>query len=190
VALNPTNLMDRPGDWEADIVEYFRANPHASETITQRDTFRGSVLSLSRPIVVDAACLTCHDTPQRAPATMLAAYGPQHGFGWHANEVVGAQIVSVPMSVAYEQAARVRMLFLALFLGVFVVLALLLNLGLGFVVIRPVMQLSRIAEDVSMGKTGVAEYTRRGKDQIAILTASFNRMRRSLEEALKMITSR
>jgi protein-histidine pros-kinase len=148
------------------------------------------VLTLSRPISVDARCLECHDTPQRAPASMLASYGPQHGFGWHANEIVGAQIVSVPMSVAFARAADIRLLFLGLFLGVFAFLAIVLNLGLGLVVIRPVMTLSRIAEDVSMGKSDVAEYTRKGKDQIATLVASFNRMRRSLEEAMRMLSKR
>jgi protein-histidine pros-kinase len=190
VALNPTNLMDRPQDWEADIVQYFRANPAQSEVINDRPTFRGPVLTLSRPIVADPRCLECHDTPQRAPASMLASYGPQHGFGWHANEIVGAQIVSVPMSVAFQRAANIRLLFIGLFLGVFAFLTLVLNVGLGLVVIRPVMALSRIAEDVSMGKRDVPEFTRKGTDQIAVLVASFNRMRRSLDEALRMLSKR
>jgi protein-histidine pros-kinase len=117
---------------------------------------------------------------------MLAVYGTQHGFGWRANEVVGAQIVSVPMSVAFAEAANVRNLFIGLFLAVFLFLALLLNLGLGLVVIRPVMKLARIAEDVSLGKDA-PEYTRKGSDQISTLVASFNRMRLSLAEAMRML---
>jgi protein-histidine pros-kinase len=190
VALNPTNLDDRPQDWEADIVQYFRANPGQTEVVNERQTFRGPVLTLSRPIAVDERCLECHDTPARAPASMLAAYGPQHGFGWRAHEIVGAQIVSVPMSVAFSRAGDIRVLFIGLFLGVFLFLAIVLNLGLGFVIIRPVMSLSRIAEDVSLGKADVPEYTRKGKDQIATLVASFNRMRRSLEEAMRMLSKR
>lgn len=190
VALNPTNLDDRPQDWEADVVQYFRSNPRQREAINERQTLRGPVLTLSRPISVDGRCLECHDTPQRAPVAMLASYGPQHGFGWHANEIVGAQIVSVPMSVAFSRAADVRLLFIGLFLGVFVFLAIVLNLGLGLVVIRPVMTLARIAEDVSLGKADVPEYTRKGKDQIATLVASFNRMRISLEEAMRMLSKR
>ena len=100
------------------------------------------------------------------------------------------QIVSVPMSVAFKKADDIRLLFLGLFLSVFVVLTLLLNLGLGFVVIGPVMRLSRIAEDVSLGKADVPEYERKGSDQIAVLVASFNRMRRSLQEAMRMLSER
>jgi protein-histidine pros-kinase len=74
-------------------------------------------------------------------------------------------------------------------LAVFVFLALVLNLGLGLVVIRPVMKLAQIAEDVSLGKDA-PEYTRKGGDQIAILTASFNRMRLSLAEAMRMLSGK
>ena len=190
VALNPTNLDDRPQDWEADIVQYFRANPAQREVINERQTFRGPVLTLSRPISVDGRCLECHDTPERAPPSMLASYDRQHGFGWRANEIVGAQIVSAPMSVAFARAADIRLLFIGLFLGVLIVLAIVLNVGLGFVIIRPVMTLSRIAEDVSLGRGEAAEYTRKGNDQIATLAASFNRMRRSLEEAMRMLSKR
>ncbi|MES1201292.1 MAG: DUF3365 domain-containing protein [Pseudomonadota bacterium] len=190
VALNPTNLEDRPADWEGDIVQYFRGHAGEHELVRQRQSFNGPVLTLSRPIVAEDRCLACHDTPERAPASMIAAYGPQHGFGWHANEIVGAQIVSVPMSVAFKKADDIRLLFLGLFLSVFVVLTLLLNLGLGFVVIGPVMRLSRIAEDVSLGKADVPEYERKGSDQIAVLVASFNRMRRSLQEAMRMLSER
>jgi protein-histidine pros-kinase len=45
--------------------------------------------------------------------------------------------------------------------------------------------MSRIANEVSLGKLGLPEYVVRGSDEIALLSASFNRMRRSFEEALK-----
>ncbi|HVY87700.1 MAG TPA: DUF3365 domain-containing protein [Hyphomonadaceae bacterium] len=188
VALNPTNLEDRPADWEADIVQYFRANPTAAEEIHERSTVRGPVLNLALPITVKQPCLVCHDTPQAAPASMTAAYGAQNGFGWKLNEIVGAQILTVPMSVAYDRAMQIGLLFLALYVGVFVLLAIVLNLSLGAMVIGPVMKMARVAEDVSLGKMDAPEYVRKGKDQIAVLSASFNRMRRSLEEALRMLS--
>jgi protein-histidine pros-kinase len=45
--------------------------------------------------------------------------------------------------------------------------------------------MSRIADAVSLGKLDLPEYVVKGSDEIASLSASFNRMRRSLEEALK-----
>ncbi|MDZ7620881.1 MAG: hypothetical protein U5O69_00005 [Candidatus Competibacteraceae bacterium] len=44
-----------------------------------------------------------------------------------------------------------------------------------------------IASEVSMGKPDVPEYVRQGSDEIASLSQSFNRMRLSLENAMKML---
>ena len=77
------------------------------------------------------------------------------------------------------------MYFAGLLAGIFLLLLVLLNVLLHFFVIRPVAEMSRIANEVSLGKLGLPEYVVRGSDEIALLSASFNRMRRSLEEALK-----
>jgi HAMP domain-containing protein len=186
-ALNPTNPEDRASDWEADIINDFRAHPTKTETVGQRNTAMGPTLNLARPIVADPACLSCHSLPQNAPKTMVAIYGTQNGFGWQPHEIIGAQIVSVPMSVAIDRAASVRNLFLALYLAVFAVLFVLLNVALGLVVIGPIDKMAKTAEQVSMGDINAPEYVREGNDQIAGLSKSFNRMQRSLKEALQML---
>ena len=35
---------------------------------------------------------------------MVKVYGPNNGYGWKFGEVIGAQIVSVPMAVPIEKA--------------------------------------------------------------------------------------
>ena len=186
-ALNPTNPEDRASDWEADIINDFRAHPEKTETIGLRDTPTGQTLNLARPIVADPACLACHSLPANAPRSMIAIYGTQNGFGWQPHEIIGAQIVSVPMAVANNRADQIRGLFLLLYLGVFAVLFLLLNLGLAIVVIRPIDAMARTAEAVSLGEIDTPEYVQEGNDQIAGLSKSFNRMQRSLKEALQML---
>jgi HAMP domain-containing protein len=186
-ALNPTNPEDRASDWEADIINDFRAHPEKTETVGLRDTPTGQTLNLARPIVADPACLSCHSLPANAPRSMIAIYGTQNGFGWQPKEIIGAQIVSVPMAVANNRADQIRGLFLLLYLGVFAVLFLLLNLGLAIVVIRPIDAMARTAEAVSLGEIDTPEYIREGNDQIAGLSKSFNRMQRSLKEALQML---
>jgi protein-histidine pros-kinase len=186
-ALNPTNLEDRATDWEADIINDFRANPAKVEIVTQRDTPMGPLMHLARPLVNKERCMSCHSTPENAPRSMIKLYGTQNGFGWRLNEVIGAQIVSVPMAVPVARAAKVRNLFLATYVGVFVLLFILLNLLLGAVVIEPIDKIAQTAEAVSMGDTQAPEYVRSGSDQIARLSSSFNRMRRSLQEALRML---
>jgi protein-histidine pros-kinase len=70
---------------------------------------------------------------------------------------------------------------------VFVIIFVLLNLLLSFSVIRPVKRLTAVASEVSLGNLEAPEMEAKGSGEIASLTASFNRMRRSLENAMRMI---
>ena len=127
-ALNPINSANRAVHWEADIIDDFRANPYRDELITERETDTGRILHLSHPIVSREPCLVCHGAPEKAPRSMIGEYGSQSGFGWKINEIVGAQIVSVPMAVALGNSATIRNLFIGVLAGVFLLLIGLLNL--------------------------------------------------------------
>jgi len=186
-ALNPTNLQDRASDWEADIINEFRAHPDKKEISIQRATATGPMLELARPLVNKPACLECHDTAADAPKSMVALYGPENGFGWKAGEIIGAQIVSVPMSASSVRAEHIRKLFLLPFIGFLLLLFVSINVLLHFVVIRPIEKIADNAEMVSMGKIDTPEYRYRGRDQIGRLSASLNRMHRSLAEAFRML---
>lgn len=187
-ALNPTNPENRASDWEADIIQDFKANAGKKEIVVERTTHAGLILSLAHPIVVQQGCMLCHDKPSVAPASMVRAYGPEHGFGWKPDEVVAAQIVSVPMTVPMANAGKIRNVVMALLAGIFIVLIVLLDVFLSIMVIRPVKRMSALATEVSMGNVSAPEFVRGGKDEIAALSASFNRMRRSLQEALKLLS--
>ena len=62
-----------------------------------------------------------------------------------------------------------------------------MNVLLQKIVIKPVRKMSAIAHDVSMGKMDVPECDAQGKDEISTLAESFNRMRRSLVNAMQML---
>ncbi len=187
-ALNPTNPSDRASDWEADIINEFRNNQEKKELVVERDTPTGRMLNLARPLSIrNESCLVCHGRIEDAPKTMTDIYGVNNGFGWKMGETIGAQVVTVPMSLPLERARQTFTTFMILLGGVFVLLLLLLNILLHFVVIRPVKRMSEIASEVSMGKPDVPEYVRQGSDEIASLSQSFNRMRLSLENAMKML---
>lgn len=187
-ALNPTNLNDRAADWEADIIREFRNNAERKEIITERETPTGRVLTLARPLKVGSpACLTCHSTPDAAPDTMKAVYGTANGFGWQLNEIVGAQVVSIPMAVPLERAEKVFHTFLAGLGAIFLLLLVLLNLLLHFAVIRRVRRIATMADKVSLGEEDIPELDAHGSDEIARLAASFTRMRRSLENAMRLL---
>lgn len=187
-ALNPTNLADLADDFEAQIINRFREDSSLDELVLDHQDDGERYLVLARPIrVAYESCLTCHSTPAVAPVAMTEIYGEENGFDWQMNEVVAAQVVQVPMSVPLERANNVFTVFMIILGVVFIVVLILTNLILQYVVIRPVLRMSDIAGRVSMGEAGVPEYVRTGKDEIASLSVSFNRMRRSLENAMKLL---
>jgi protein-histidine pros-kinase len=186
-ALNPTNPQDRATDWEADIINDFRAHPGKDEDSFVRSTATGPMLELARPLVNKPACMECHSTAASAPASMIALYGNENGFGWKPGEIIGAQIVSVPMSASQLRAEHIRRLFLVPFLGFLVLLFVSINILLHFVVIRPMEKIADNAEAVSMGKIDTPEFEYKRRDQIGRLAASFNRMHRSLAQAFRML---
>jgi protein-histidine pros-kinase len=186
--LNPTNPRDRTVDWEADIVNAFRANEKLPELIGERDAPLGRALYLAHPIkIIDAGCLSCHTTPDVAPASVVKAYGTNGGYGWKLNETIGAQIVSVPMTVPIGLANTAFKTLLGSLIAVFASILVVLNILLTLVVIRPIKRLSRMADQVSTGNLDVPEETVKGSDEVAVLSGSFNRMRISLTKALKML---
>lgn len=185
--LNPTNPIDRAEDWEADIVRYFEDHPNEKQVLGERETPTGRQLYLAKPMRAKAGCLECHSEPSVAPPAMIRKYGSNNGFGWQLNQVIAAQIVSVPMTVPDTIAQKAYHALILFLIGTFVVTIVALDGALYWLVIRPLHVVSQAADRISRGETDVEPLEVRGKDEIADVTASFNRMRVSLAKALKML---
>ncbi|MDX2227554.1 MAG: DUF3365 domain-containing protein [Verrucomicrobiae bacterium] len=186
--LNPTNLRDLAKDWEADVVNEFRNHTDKKEIVGHREGPSGEYLYLAKPLkIANESCLTCHSTPEAAPAKMIEKYGSNNGFGWQMHEIVGAQIVSVPMSLPIQKANQAFKILFGSLLVVFIVTLIVLNILLHFIVIRPIKQLSAIADQISTGNMDVEELQVRGRDEVSMLSASFNRMMISLKKAIKLL---
>jgi methyl-accepting chemotaxis protein len=186
-ALNPTNPRDRANQWEADIIDYFRDHPDQKQLIGERQTATGTSISLSQPIVTNKSCLECHGSPDKAPPTEIRTYGSANGFGWTLNEVIGAQIVSVPTAVAEGTATRIFHTMLLYTTASFLATLAIIDLGLYYIIILPVRRLATTADLVSKGDLSQPELTVKGKDEIAEVTASFNRMYVSLKKAIQLL---
>ncbi|WP_431103557.1 c-type heme family protein [Roseateles noduli] len=185
--LNPTNPRNRAVSWEEDVISQFARRPALTEFIGRRETPSGEALYIARPIRIgNAACLGCHASPQTAPPTLVARYGPSNGFGWRLNETLGAEVVSVPMTLPLKQASQTFWLVMGALTAAFLVMGAALNLMLWHLVIRPVTSLARIAVRVSLGEDA-PPFEARSNDEIGVLTVSFARMRRSLDQAMAML---
>jgi HAMP domain-containing protein len=186
-ALNPTNLEDRATEWESDLIHYFRDNPTQTQHIGERDTPTGRVLYVAYPVAAAAGCLQCHSQPKIAPRAMINHYGHDHGFGWQSNEIVAAEIVSVPMSVPIKLAKEGFRNLLISLSAIFLSTILMIDLAMFLIVIRPLRRVSASADRISKGEIDLPQLEVRGKDEISEVTASFNRMHTSLVKAFEML---
>lgn len=186
-ALNPTNLDDRATEWEVDLINYFRNHPDQKQQVGERATPTGQVLYVAAPIVAAGGCMPCHSQPSIAPKAMIKHYGSDHGFGWKENDIIGAQIVSVPMSVPVKMADEgFRNLLISLG-AIFLLTIVLIDVAMYLIVIRPLRRVSRNADVISKGEIDLPALEVKGKDEIAEVTASFNRMHTSLIKAFEML---
>ena len=190
-ALNPTNLRDKADSFETAVIEHFRGNPALPVTTGERTTTLGSMHFVARPIkITKESCLVCHSTPARAPASQLLSYGDSSGFGWNLNEIVGAQIVTVPQKAVFEAKDRslfaTALLFLLAFLGV----GLITNTVLNQLILHPMREISRKAEEASVTPASVSFEERSRQDEIGLLARSFERMKQSLAISMQMLKDR
>lgn len=190
-ALNPTNPRNKAVEWETDIVNTFRNAPDRTEISGMRSTPTGPSLYLARPFQIkDKACLACHTTAAEAPPAMVKIYGPNNGFGWKHNEVIGAQIVSVPMALPIRNANRAFYTFMFSLSAVFLALFVILNVMMSLFIVKPITSMSAAADKISTGDMEIEEFPEGGKDEVALLGKSFNRMRRSLAKAIELIDAK
>ena len=173
-------------DWESDLIERFRNSATSQEIVGERDTPLGRSLYLARPIRATAECLTCHGSAGAAPATLRARYGSNNGFGWQADEIVGARVISVPLEAAEadaQQALRGIVIAIAL---VFTLLLLLANVLVYRLTVRPMRRIVAGRRRLEPGRDAGREFSDRGQHRgDGARHVPFERMRISLEKALK-----
>jgi HAMP domain-containing protein len=187
--LNPTNPRDRADAFEAVLVENFRDRPELKEVQGFRTLPSGKLFYVARPLAVtEESCLRCHGTPEAAPASQIATYGKESGFGWELNEIVGAQIISVPASAVLATARNLQFVVIGILSGFFLIAILILNLFLKFAIAKPLKKMAHLSKQVSTGNMA-GEFKHDANDEIGILAASLNRMKVSLEMAMNLLNS-
>lgn len=101
--------------------------------------------------------------------------------------MIGAQVVSVPMALPIANANHAFVTFMSSLTAVFFVLFVVLNVMLSMLIVKPITLMSLAAEKISTGDLEIPEFSEKGKDEVSMLGKAFNRMRRSLEKAIRLI---
>ncbi len=186
--LNPTNLRDQADRFETQLINRFRKEPETKEISDFRTLPAGEIFYIARPLAVEQqSCLRCHSTPEAAPKSQLATYGTKNGFGWQLHEIIGSQIISVPANTVIESAHRSLYLVMGILIGIFALVVVVINLLLKRAVIKPITNMAKLAQAVSTGAEN-SDFEQKSNDEIGTLAASFNRMKSSLEIAMKLLS--
>jgi HAMP domain-containing protein len=188
-ALKPTNLDDLPAPFEVELLNRFRSNPEVKELSGVRNDGKENVYYLARPIRAQEACLQCHDTPQRAPASMVAKYGPNNGFGWKLNEVVAMQSLTVPAAAELQETGEIAMMLAGGLLIVFVITYFVLTLSIDSLVVRPLRALAKAADAASTGNDTNAPLPASGTHEIRSIAAAVERLRTSLRKSMRRLSN-
>ena len=122
--------------------------------------------------------------------SQLLAYGDSSGFGWQLNEVVGAQIVTVPQKAVFAAKDRSLIATALLMVAAFAVVGLITNAVLGQLILKPMRDISRKAEEASVTPVTVDFEERDRRDEIGLLARSFERMKQSLAISMQMLKDR
>jgi HAMP domain-containing protein len=187
--LNPTNLADKADDFETQLVERFRNEPNTLEITGFRNLSENEVFYIARPLkITQQQCLRCHSTPDQAPKGQLATYGSENGFGWQLNQIVSAQIISVPSQEIFANAKRAWILIMGLLITIFAIVVFLINFLIKKYVIQRIRRIEKIAQKVSIGDMS-ADFEESSNDEIGGLAEAFNRMKASLKIAMEMLNN-
>jgi HAMP domain-containing protein len=194
--LNPTNPRDLADDFEAQLVTRFRDEAGLAELSGFRNLDGAEVFYTARPLAVGSeACLRCHGDPALAPASLINTFGSENGFGWNLNEIVAAQVIYVPGERVSDATWLSLSVVMVVFILVFALVILAINVLLGRNVVEPIRRLAGLAVMVGEDKmTGESEdiawlnpIAERG-DELGQLSRLFQKMARQVyvrEQQLK-----
>jgi PAS domain S-box-containing protein len=191
---NPRNPANMAGPEESKILRYFNENPTAKEWIgvAQIDGKNYQLHCLPRRMEQD--CLRCHSRPELAPASLVARYGKQAGFGRKLGEVAALDTVGVPVdsinaTIASEAAKQLLIMAVAVaLLFGFVLLAFHALIGHRLALIAAhFRKYAEQGEEVEIPPIPI-----RGNDEIGVVGIAFNSLaarvhslHRSLEQRMK-----
>ncbi len=140
---NPANAMD---DQERSVWEIFRNNREldswSGEIVQNNERF----LLLAQKVVLSDSCLRCHGNPEDAPGVLRETYGNVAGFGYQSGDLMGLNLVSVPVHHALEKISAVAWTIAIATLVGFALVVVAINLVFNKLVAHRLGFLTRLSE--------------------------------------------
>lgn len=103
------------------------------------------------------------------------------------NDVMGGLVVSVPMKSAFESAMRMSWVWTGVLMAMILLLIVVIVVIQWRYVTRPLIELERAAEQISLGQMDTA-INIDSTDEVGLLAAAFDRMRRGTKKAMERLS--
>ncbi|GCL44221.1 c-type heme family protein [Dolichospermum planctonicum] len=195
--INPTNIKDKADENEIKIIEklsqqYKPKGKNIAEGYLTMNGENKRYFYTARPIIIEksqTSCLSCHTSLETSPQSLQALYKQgvytgNNGFGWELDKVIGTKIIYVPADKVDKIAKQNFLIILGTFMAIFAISISLVNLWLKQHIVRPLNQITQVAEAVSLGDMD-ANFENEYKDEIGRLADAFRRVKTTLEIAIK-----
>lgn len=184
VSDNPLNANNGPQTLEVDLLTRFRADRRLDELRVEGMISGQRMLVRSVPIMSKKGCLRCHGDPGDVPAEVTSEYGRSSGYNYKVGDVVGLELVGVPIgdidALAFKRSSIAVGLLTLLFTLVFVAINLLVRRYL----ISPLLEITETAHAVAKGRLDQPLSMDRN-DEIGDLARSVELLRRSFAQLMK-----
>jgi methyl-accepting chemotaxis protein len=181
--LQPANTADQD---EARIINAFRDKPgmKQQEGVLTRDG--NEFYFLAKPIQVEAkTCLHCHGDPQDAPKDQVQIYGIKTGYYWKVGEIVGVDMVYIPIRQAMAVARQTAAVIMVMGGGILLLALLGVWVFLNARIVAPILRLHKRTEEISLGKDLDKEIDlASAEDELGALALAIDRLRISMHKML------
>ena len=188
--INPILPQNKSNQQETEIINYFRANRNVSLKEGSLSQNNKEVFYVARPVVNKKGCMKCHGLRENAPKEQLAKYTGTGGYGWQIDDVVAILITYVPIETALKELQGIALKTILAGLVAIAIIMLSTSFFMNKFVVKPIIELTSIAEGMSRGKGLGNPIQATSKDEIGALCNSFNRMRVSVNKLIQMVKAK
>ncbi len=185
--LDPILPQNKSDAQETEIINYFNAN---RKTKIQKGIMNKNgqeFFYVARPVVNKVGCNRCHGRREDAPKEQLAKYPNSGGYNWRVGDVVATMITYVPLDATLARMNTTAMKTISAGLASVALLMLVTWYVMSKLVVKPLVHLTELAGDMSRGRGLDQEISGARNDEIGALCDSFNRMRKSVVNLIKIV---
>lgn len=184
VSDNPLNPKNGPENLEAELLNRFRANNQLNELRVEGMINGQRMLVRSVPIMSKKGCLRCHGNPDKVPVEVVSEYGRASGYNYKVGDVVGLELVGVPIADIDALALKRSSIAVALLTLLFTLVFVAINVLVRRYLISPLLEITETAHAVAKGRLD-QPLTMNRNDEIGDLARSVELLRRSFAQLMK-----